>query len=107
MADKPLERATSPRDYGVTDAVDIGHDIQISAWENADGTQLGVNVWHDCAYNYGPAGVAFDSDAARDLWPRGVFWKLESRDPLTISPSIHCLNCGLHGFVRDGRWVPA
>lgn len=26
-------------------------------------------------------------------------------DPLTISPSILCPDCGTHGFIRDGRWV--
>lgn len=36
--------------------------------------------------------------------------RLESLDPLTIAPSLLCLPadlCGLHGFVRDGKWVPA
>jgi hypothetical protein len=28
-------------------------------------------------------------------------------DPLTVSPSILCLDCGLHGFIRDGRWISA
>lgn len=27
-------------------------------------------------------------------------------DALTIRPSILCPNCGLHGHVTDGRWVP-
>lgn len=26
--------------------------------------------------------------------------------PLTISPSCGCSDCGLHGFIRDGRWEP-
>lgn len=30
-----------------------------------------------------------------------------SLDPVTISPSILCDDCGLHGFIREGRWVPA
>jgi len=25
----------------------------------------------------------------------------------TVSPSIHCLGCGTHGFWREGAWVPA
>lgn len=29
------------------------------------------------------------------------------RDPLTISPSILCPDCGTHGFIRNGRWVAA
>lgn len=32
--------------------------------------------------------------------------KLESEDPLTISPSLLCVGC-IHGFVRTGRWEPA
>jgi hypothetical protein len=26
---------------------------------------------------------------------------------LTVSPSLLCRTCGNHGFIRDGRWVPA
>lgn len=34
-------------------------------------------------------------------------WIVESTDPLTVSPSINCLNCGTHGWWRDGQWVGA
>jgi hypothetical protein len=27
--------------------------------------------------------------------------------PLTIEPSVLCRTCGNHGFIRDGKWVPA
>lgn len=27
-----------------------------------------------------------------------------SLEPLTISPSILCGECGAHGFIRDGVW---
>lgn len=27
-----------------------------------------------------------------------------SRDPLHLEASILCLDCGTHGFVRDGHW---
>lgn len=36
-----------------------------------------------------------------------VNWTIEQREPLTLSPSLLCLRCGHHGFVRDGVWVPA
>lgn len=49
--------------------------------------------------------------------PHGLGWiditsgrrhRVESRDPLTLAPSILCAQgCGFHGFVRDGHWVPA
>lgn len=29
-----------------------------------------------------------------------------STDPVTVTPSIACGDCGLHGFLRDGRWEP-
>lgn len=32
--------------------------------------------------------------------------ELVSADPLTISPSLLC-RCGDHGWLRDGRWIPA
>ena len=34
-------------------------------------------------------------------------WRVESTDPLTVSPSILCGSCGTHGFWRDGRWISA
>lgn len=34
-------------------------------------------------------------------------WKLESWSPLTISPSVLCNICGHHGFIQNGKWVPA
>jgi hypothetical protein len=37
----------------------------------------------------------------------GAIWTLESLEPLTIAPSLLCMTCGAHGFIRDGKWVPA
>ena len=34
-------------------------------------------------------------------------WKVESLEPLTISPSVLCRRCGDHGFIRNGRWEVA
>jgi hypothetical protein len=33
--------------------------------------------------------------------------QLVSRDPLHLEPSLLWQCCGTHGFVRDGRWIPA
>jgi hypothetical protein len=39
----------------------------------------------------------------------GATWMVEQREPLTLSPSLHCDpaigGCGAHGFIRDGRWT--
>ncbi|MGW0580483.1 hypothetical protein ACWD25_32015 [Streptomyces sp. NPDC002920] len=32
---------------------------------------------------------------------------LVSREPLHLEPSLLWNCCGLHGFVRDGAWIPA
>lgn len=34
-------------------------------------------------------------------------WKVESLEPLTLSPSLLCTVCGDHGFIREGKWVKA
>ena len=36
-----------------------------------------------------------------------VRWTIDSMQPLTLSPSLACRVCGDHGFIREGRWVPA
>jgi hypothetical protein len=33
-------------------------------------------------------------------------WSLKSLDPLHVEPSVNCACQGLHGWIRDGRWVP-
>ena len=30
--------------------------------------------------------------------------RIVATDPLTVTPSILCSDCGVHGFVTDGRW---
>ena len=52
-----------------------------------------------------------------DRGDRGVVWAAPALDPAhhvrntrqgpSITPSILCPDCGLHGFVRDGRWTGA
>ncbi len=42
--------------------------------------------------------------------PQG--WTIQNREPLTVSPSIHCNPGGtigtcLHGWWREGKWVTA
>lgn len=47
--------------------------------------------------------IQFDHPEMKLDRPR---WKVESLDPLTLSPSILC-SCGDHGFICEGRWVSA
>jgi hypothetical protein len=34
-------------------------------------------------------------------------WRVESLEPLTLSPSLLCTQCKTHGFIREGKWVSA
>ena len=47
-----------------------------------------------------------------DLYPNPVIgrkttWTIVQAEPLSVTPSIHCLECGTHGFITDGKWVSA
>lgn len=30
---------------------------------------------------------------------------VQQEDPLTVTPSILCADCGLHGFITNGIWT--
>lgn len=63
---------------------------------------------HQCTDVWAPNGCTLDSEVSRQLDPDPrPRWQVESWEPLTLSPSLLCRTCGLHGFIRAGRWVPA
>lgn len=53
-----------------------------------------VEVWHDCARHRALAVLP--------LGDKG--WTVESKEPLTVRPSILCHECQLHGWITDGQW---
>lgn len=74
----------------------------------------GAQVWHRRADGTLCSGhVTFDSEHARVISPGRPVWQVESLDPLTISPSVLCtfpidgVTCGDHGWITDGKWIPA
>lgn len=85
---------------------DLGHGVSWSKVVDHDtGEWVGIWEWHKCAdrETLSPGGVNFENAPAKYS---GARWKLVREDPLTITPSILCHTCGLHGFITDGRWVP-
>jgi hypothetical protein len=46
-------------------------------------------------------------DIEKIFGPNSHRWKVESMEPLTLSPSIFCRQCNDHGFIREGKWVKA
>lgn len=84
---------------------DLGHGVKWSKAVDKDGSWIGILEWHVCERGELTAGGVY-FEGAPD-WIKGARWKLENESPLTISPSVLCRNCGLHGFIREGTWVPA
>lgn len=110
---------------------DIGHEhyIHYFGWKPDDlpanrelyGTPLpcveraGLLIRHrtkDPASPYADAqgwchgAIHFDIPEMFLMRDKGPWWKVESLEPLTLSPSLRC-RCGDHGFIRNGVWVPA
>jgi hypothetical protein len=101
--------------------LDLGHDhaIEIAVWdpdldlnpslrEIAD--QLPAKTSAIVSHKLPGGGhcegaITFDVPVAR-AHLSGPYWTVESWDPLTLSPSLLC-HCGDHGFIKQGRWVPA
>ena len=92
--------------------VDIGHGVTVSICyyptksdvpeidPSLAGKLAGLDYWHPCRDGKEAPGFIPLDDGARG-------WTLGKLDPLTVSPSLLCRACGHHGFIRDGRWVPA
>lgn len=90
------------------DAIEIsdGHKI---VFRQFLGDTAGIDHWHKRADGAWCKGWI---DFAGSEWVKGfngsvTGWTVESREPLTLSPLILCRVCKLHGFIRDGKWVPA
>ena len=113
LAAREQKREPIPRvfeEIPVTVAQDIGHGVTISFWRTDDSDKsAGILVRHpnqrDPDAEPCLSSITF-ADGKGDAWDRES-WTVESRDPLTLSPSLACRICGHHGFIRGGRWVPA
>lgn len=87
---------------------DLGHGVTACEFRYEPEGQLHIAYRHQCPANSDDPSsrLAFaavpvsESGAGRD-------WKLDSLEPLTISPSLLCMSCQHHGFIREGKWVPA
>jgi uncharacterized protein DUF6527 len=88
---------------------DIGHGVSIAYYSWNDYDKVGLFETHNVVGDEGrrhTGSVMFALPGTEQAFPDRPKWTVESWDPLTISPSILC-DCGNHGFIRNGRWVPA
>lgn len=53
------------------------------------------------------SSITFRSPTADRVFPEHTMWDVLQEEPLTVSPSILCRECGDHGFIRGGQWQPA
>lgn len=98
-----------PLEEGGDGVADLGHGVRIKF------TGLRDHPGHHGLIESHPDGrggrcsgsIAFDTPARRELDEQRPLWTVEQWEPLTLSPSLLCRACGHHGFIREGRWVPA
>jgi hypothetical protein len=81
--------------------VDAGHEVVFEV-RRLDGIVDGVHYEHPRPDG---AGQCSGYVSVKPAWSDG--WDMVSESPLTLSPSLACRVCGHHGFIRDGKWVPA
>lgn len=106
---------TNPQRPPIPDAIDLGDNVWAS-WASEYNGGEHVLIWHWCDRTVAIANDKRDGITDRQQWwyePRwvpagGAGHDLIARDPLHLEPSLLWPDCcGKHGFVRDGRWVPA
>lgn len=69
------------------------------------GNWVGIHEWHLAEGKRCGGFVTFDTPEAHEVTTEASpKWTVESRDPLTLSPSLLCRRCGHHGFLRQGLW---
>lgn len=82
--------------------LDVGHGV-VALHYPPDHAHAGWAIAHQCL-----TGAANSPSRLPVLVaPRCSKHDLISDDPLTLSPSIACVSCGLHGFITDSVWRPA
>lgn len=86
----------------VTDVVGVGEGLAVVAFaEQLTGANLGFR--HAC--KRWPDDQEPDGEFVKVVAPRLTNHTVSgSLDRITIRASILCPDCGLHGFVTDGRW---
>jgi hypothetical protein len=126
---KPIPRTRLPKGFPKHEHphLDLGSEHWASwLYNNSEGDLAGLIVVRRCPASetgYCDGFLTFDSPENREIdeknrayyrekegkeVPPRPMWQVQSLEPLTISPSVQALHeCGDHGFIREGKWVPA
>ena len=90
--------------------IDIGGGHEIEFVEYRDDLCAGINDKHKRPDGTDCVGfIAVEGGSWASVFAPGVIevWRVESWEPLTLSPSLLCKTCGDHGHIRNGKWEPA
>lgn len=86
------------------DAVDLGGETFYTKIFR-DNEWIGIHEWHKEKDEWTAGFIAFTGRTQPEWWlPTSPTWEVINEEPLTLSPSLMCQNCGHHGFIRNGRW---
>jgi hypothetical protein len=81
------------------------------SWGKEAPSIFNLLVWHFCDHHLWAGREVYDKAPEKySFWvPTGVrAHQLVSAEPLHLEPSILWPDCcGMHGFIRDGRWIDA
>ena len=84
-------------DDGWDRAIDVGGGVRLLVTDAPNWPECEVMVEHTCK----DIGQGERLVIAPGLSPGHRITQL---DPVTITPSLLCPDCGLHGFITDGTW---
>ncbi len=79
---------------------DAGHGVSY-VLHLEDGAPESLTWVHPCSV-FGDEGDRITIKPARSDG-----WEVAQLEPLTLTPSLLCTACKFHGFITNGKWVPA
>lgn len=97
----------SAASWGENNTLDIGSGHVLHRVTGPNGSVAGFTDVHPYKPDPAKECMGYVQIEGGDYSTNADAWKVESWDPLTLSPSLLCLTCGEHGFIREGTWVPA
>ncbi len=86
----------------------IGHGVEIRSVADERDRFVGIEWRHAACVGIADL-IVFDKPYVREspFYAGQPLWSVSEWEPLTIVESLLCDSCGLHGFIRRGRWVPS
>lgn len=86
----------SPPTLWASGAVEIDAEVGVYLSPTLRRDTQNPTFWHWCTkLNVSPRWVAMGT---------GIHTVISNK-PYTLSPSLLCSECGLHGFIQNGKWV--